>query len=133
MVKGWQDRILDWLLKNAGWLIIALTVGSLLGIWWIPIRETSKFTEQNEARRTMVQICGGVFAVFGFLLALVRLRHTAKDLAIKESADLTGRYMRAAELLGSIRDGGDGSKLPNLETRLGAIYSLERLAYDSRR
>jgi len=122
-------NILHWVQWNADWLTVAAALLCLMLIWRVPLWQSNDLGQQNEARRTLVQICGGVLAVLGFLLALVRIRHTDKDLAIKESEELAGRYLRAAELLGSVR-GRDGEML-NLESRLGAIYSLGRLADES--
>ena len=98
---------------------------------WIPAQQGKTFLEQNEARRTVAQICGGVFAIAAIVQAIIRVRQNARDLAIKESGERTGRYLRSAELLGSVRQGEGGSPAPNIESRLGAIYSLGRLAIDS--
>lgn len=59
---------------------------------------------------------------------------TREQLRITEQGNLTERFARAVEMLGSMRtekiDGKEQTK-PNLEVRLGGIYSLERLAKDS--
>jgi hypothetical protein len=79
----------------------------------------------------VVQICGGLFAIVAIVLAIIRVQQNTRDLAIKESGERTGRYLRSAELLGSVRQGEGGSFAPNIESRLGAIYSLGRLAINS--
>lgn len=135
------------------WLGAAVILAAAVwAIWWIPTQQSKDFLEQNEARRTVVQICGGLFAIVAIVLAIVRVQQNARDLAIKdrdiaikdrdlaikdrdlaskESGERTGRYLRSAELLGSVRRGKHGSPAPNIESRLGAIYSLGRLAIDS--
>ena len=111
--------------------IVLAVVVCVWVIYWIPAQQSTNFLEQNEARRTVVQICGGGFAIIAIVLAVIRIQQTTRDLAIKESGERTGRYLRSAELLGSVRQGEGGSPAPNIESRLGAIYSLGRLAIDS--
>jgi hypothetical protein len=121
-------------LEFGHWLGTGVVLAVALCVWailWIPAQQSKSFLEQNEARRTVVQICGGLFAIAAIVQAIIRVRQNARDLAIKESEERTGRYLRSAELLGSVRQGEGGSPAPNIESRLGAIYSLGRLAIDS--
>lgn len=111
--------------------VVLVVTPCVWAIWWIPVQQGTNFQEQNEARRTVVQICGGGFAIIAIVLAIIRVQQNTRDLAIKESVERTGRYLRSAELLGSVRPGEGGSPAPNIESRLGAIYSLGRLAIDS--
>jgi Pentapeptide repeats (8 copies) len=71
---------------------------------------------QNDARTTLVQAVGGAVLLIG-------LYFTLKNLQLTQDRQITERYTRAVEQLGSDK----------LEVRLGAIYALERIARDSER
>jgi uncharacterized protein YjbI with pentapeptide repeats len=71
---------------------------------------------ENDARTTLVQALGG-------LVLLVGLYFTLRNLQLAQDRQITERYTRAVEQLGSDK----------LEVRLGAIYALERIARDSER
>jgi hypothetical protein len=71
---------------------------------------------QNDARTTLVQAFGGAVLLIG-------LYFTLKNLQLTQDRQITEHYTRAIEQLGS----------GQLEVRLGAIYSLERIARDSAR
>ena len=141
--RVWKLASLENLEKNAAAFALLLAILGLLAVTFVPVWQTSGadqsvsggptgiFSQENEARRTVVQICGGLFAVFGILLAVMRVRHTARDVDINGSQERTGRYIKCVELLGSIRDRTKDEKEPSLETRLGAIYALRALAKDS--
>jgi hypothetical protein len=57
------------------------------------------------------------------------LRATNERLDIDREAQITNRFTQAIGQLGAELKNGD----PNLEVRLGGIYALERIAYDSLR
>jgi uncharacterized protein YjbI with pentapeptide repeats len=71
---------------------------------------------ENDARTILVQTLGGAVLLIG-------LYFTLKNLQLTEDRQITERYTRAVEQLGSDK----------LEVRLGAIYALERIARDSER
>jgi hypothetical protein len=119
-----RARIERVLLGHSGWWIAAFAVISATVILWFPEQQGSVFQERNESRRTAIQICAAGFAVFGFYLHFVRIRHAARG-------EANVRFLRLAELLGSMRDGDGGAKVPNIETRLCAIYGMSRLGEDS--
>jgi uncharacterized protein YjbI with pentapeptide repeats len=89
---------------------------------------------ENDARATLVQALGGAALLIGLFFTWRSIRATernllitqetaAKNLAIAQDGQITERYTRAIEQLGSNQ----------LEVRLGAIYALERIARDSER
>jgi hypothetical protein len=78
--------------------------------------------EENEFRKTLIQLIGGGFA-------LVAVYFTWRRVRVAEQGHLTDRYSKAIELLGAADKDGN----PNVEVRLGAIYALERIAQDSAR
>ncbi len=80
--------------------------------------------EYVQARNNTIQQLVGVILV-------VTLWLTWRQYQLSKSGQITDRFARAVELLGAVREGGDGRTEPNLEARLGAIYLLERIARDS--
>jgi uncharacterized protein YjbI with pentapeptide repeats len=77
---------------------------------------------QNEMRKTFIQIVGGAFA-------LIALYFTYRRVKVAEQGHITDRFTKAIEQLGAMT----AENKPNIEVRLGAIYALERIAFDSPR
>ena len=77
---------------------------------------------QNEMRKTLLQEVGGAFALFALYLTFRRVK-------VAEQGHITDRYTKAIEQLGALT----ADNKPNVEVRLGAIYALERIAFDSPR
>jgi hypothetical protein len=80
-----------------------------------------RFDMENEARRTNAYIIGGCLAVIGIILTFWRIRTLEKQVMVAQEGQITERFTRAIEQLGSDR----------MEVRLGGIYALERIANDS--
>jgi Pentapeptide repeats (8 copies) len=89
---------------------------------------------ENDARTTLIQALGGAALLIGLFFTWRSIRATernlqitqetaAKNLAIAQDGQITERFTRAVEQLGSDK----------LEVRLGGIYGLERIARDSER
>lgn len=74
----------------------------------------NQFERENEARRTLAQIVGGIFLLAG-LYSSVETLTTARE------GQITDRFAKAIEQLGDTK----------LAVRLGGIYALERIAKDS--
>ncbi len=83
---------------------------------------------ENEARKTLTQIVLGVFGLIVLYLTWRRVRASDRNVRVIEQGHITDRYTKAIEQLGKVEDGA-----PNIEVRLGGIYALERLAFDSPR
>jgi hypothetical protein len=77
---------------------------------------------QNEMRKTILQVLGGLFAIFALYL-------TFRRVVVAEQGHITDRYTKAIEQLGAMK----AENKSNVEVRLGAIYALERIAQDSPR
>lgn len=77
---------------------------------------------ENEMRKTLIQIVGGAFAI-------IALYFTYRRVKVSEQGHITDRFTKAVEQLGATT----AENKPNLESRLGAIYALERIAIDSPR
>ena len=86
------------------------------------------FDIENEARRTLAYIMGGLLAIIGIYMAHRRIRalerqvHIGQEqLQVAQEGQITEHFTRAIEQLGSDK----------MEIRLGGIYALERIANDS--
>jgi hypothetical protein len=75
----------------------------------------------DDYRKTVAQIVAGVGGLYGLHLVWRRTR-------VAEHNRITDLFTKAIEQLGKVEDGE-----PNIEVRLGGIYALERLAFDSPR
>jgi hypothetical protein len=94
-------------------------------LWQVPqwqvkhsldVTPANHFDRENEARKTLAQVLGGLFLVAGLYTSLETLS-TARE------GQITERYTKAVEQLAS----------EHLEVKLGGIYALERIAIDSER
>jgi hypothetical protein len=131
MRKGHMRKVAQFLRGNATLLVfLALVVGALWALISIPPQEVGWIKKvddvkreelENEARKTIIQVVGGAFAIFAIFLTLKRV-------VVAEQGHITDRYTKAIAQLGKL----DGDKR-NIEVRLGGIYALERIALDSPR
>ena len=132
----------DWMMYVlAGVITVAVLSLSLWVVWVIPKRQvrpiataqpdglTPKdlFNLENEARKTVAQIVGGVIVILGFFATAANIaitqRETEKNRALTLEGQITDRYTKAIDQLGNAK----------LEVRLGGIYALKRIAHDSTR
>jgi hypothetical protein len=81
----------------------------------------------DDYRRTLVQIIGGAFLLYGLYLTQRRTKATEETLEVTRETQVTDRFTKAITQLGAT----DSQGRKQIETRLGAIYSLERIAKDS--
>jgi uncharacterized protein YjbI with pentapeptide repeats len=115
---------------STGWWLIPFTVVSLAVIaafvlWRLPqwqveqmrgLNRKERFDRENEARKTLATILGGMVLLAGFF-------GTWQNLKVAQEGQITDRFTKAIEQLGK----------PELDVRLGGIYALERIANDSER
>jgi hypothetical protein len=118
--------------------LLTITVLILIFILWkLPRRQAQRslglnvgnqFDRENEARKTLAQIIGGV-------LLLAGLYSSVRTFDLQREGQVTDRFTKAIDQLGAVQPGGAVSKNAepkiNLEVRLGGIYALERIARDS--
>jgi Pentapeptide repeats (8 copies) len=113
--------------------LLTVSIVLLLTLLWLPEWMVNQYNGQpfsrieytnavNEYRKTLSQIMGGCALLVGLYFTW-RTTRTAED------GRITDRFSRAVEQLGATNK--DGSK--QIEPRLGGIYSLERIAGDSKR
>ena len=81
------------------------------------------FEIENESRGTLGQILSGVAVLTGLIFAWQQLGQTSDNLRVSQEGQITDRFSRAVDQLGS----------DELTVRLGGIYALERIARDSPR
>jgi Pentapeptide repeats (8 copies) len=121
--------------------LVATSIFVILLLWLLPkwqirhvvgLDSSSRFDRENEARKTLSQILGGLVLLVGFYftwqnLAITRESQVAAEkatqdnLRIAQEGQITDRFGKAITQLGDTK----------IEIRLGAIYALERLAKDS--
>ncbi|TMR15889.1 hypothetical protein ETD85_55735, partial [Nonomuraea zeae] len=75
----------------------------------------------NSARHTLVQAVTGLVVIGGVVFTALGLWYTAQTLNTTQQGQITDRYTKAVEQLGSTKS----------DVRLGGIYALQRLAFDS--
>ncbi|SDI07591.1 Pentapeptide repeat-containing protein [Actinokineospora alba] len=80
----------------------------------------------SAGRRDWTQTITAVTALGALLFTALSLQATREQIEVSEQGQITDRYAKAVELLGT-------SGAENFQTRLGGIYALERLAADSPR
>jgi uncharacterized protein YjbI with pentapeptide repeats len=110
-------------------IIIFLVMLLLLALQYIPHYQVAQFNitnqkdiadAENSYRATLAQIFGGIAIAIG-------LYYTWQRNNISQDGQITERFTRAVEQLGAVDKAGN----PAIEIRLGGIYSLERIAYES--
>lgn len=96
----------------------------------IPKWQTRKVTDpdkrlelENKLRATLAQILGGAVLLGGLYFTWQSLEESRKTLDVSREGQITERFTRAIDQLGSDK----------MEVRLGGIYGLERIANDSAR
>ncbi len=123
-----------WSLPNHRYLAgLFILVGIVLVLWVVPEWQAQYHSENvtdesfpllaNEYRKTIAQIIGGFLLLVGVYLNWRRITAVEQEVRSSEDRQITERFTRAIEQLGNSR----------LEVRLGGIYSLERIAKDSKK
>lgn len=115
-------------------IIIAIEIIILipLTLWKLPLLQVahieSSITDplalaelENKFRATLAQIFGGIAILYGLYLTGRRISINEKRADIAENGQITERFTRAIDQLGSDK----------LEVRTGGIYSLGRIANES--
>lgn len=104
-------------------LLIALPHWQVSGINNV----TEKVTQENQSRSTLAQVLGGVAIGIGLYYTWRRIGIAEEDLKATKEGQITERFTRAIDQLGSIDQLGN----PAIEIRLGGIYALERISNES--
>ena len=113
---------------------VAVVVGTIIAVlWYVPEWQGTRVPDDvssadtlrlvNEYRRTLAQIIGGLALLFGLYLTWRRIAATETSVEIANESQVTERFTRAIDQLGS----------EQIAIRLGGIYALERIARDSQK
>jgi Pentapeptide repeats (8 copies) len=106
-------------------LVLVAALILLVPTWMIPASVTPARAEslqaQNDLRTTLLQGIGGLFLIAGVVATWRQVQLTRRQLDLLREGQITERFTRAIEQLGS----------DNLDIRLGGIYALERIAFSS--
>jgi hypothetical protein len=117
-----------------GFLVVLAVAGAILAIYYVPKLQVPVcppgqdglppkicFDIENEARKTLAYILGGILAIIGIYMAHRRIRALERQVLVAQEGQITERFTQAIEQLGS----------KEIAIRIGGIYALERIAWDS--
>jgi len=120
------------------WLLLVVATLWLLTLVFLALNQADAGTDPLAIRWTVLGFVGLVTALGALVsapLALIRVQTTERQTRTAEQGHMTDRISHAVEQLGSEktvkRDGKAERTVPNIEVRIGAILSLERIAQDS--
>ncbi len=122
---------------NLAWasVLVSISIWAVYLLWKVPQWQAAAwarsgssnprelFEIENESRGTLGQILSGVAVLTGLIFAWQQLGQTSDNLRVSEEGQITDRFSRAVDQLGSAQ----------FTIRLGGIYALERIARDSPR
>ena len=126
-------------------LILVTGLLVVLVLWFVPklqaaysqgVTPENRFNRENDARKTLAQIVGGIFVLAGLYSSIKTFDVQRQSTNLQQEGQITDRFSKAIDQLGAINPGGteeNGRPRINLEVRLGGIYALERIAADSPR
>lgn len=83
--------------------------------------EKERIKLHDEMRKTIAQVIGGAFFVLGLFVTYNTFELNRQGHELSREGQVTERFSKAVELLGS----------EDLSVRLGGLYALERIAKDS--
>jgi hypothetical protein len=141
VIEPWNSDSRQMVLRT---LVAAALLAAMFAIWKVPqwqvelspkLSSKNRFDRENEARKTLAQILGGIFVLAGLYASLQTARMQTETFNLQRDGQITDRYTKAIEQLGAVlpgaKDEKSGGLLLNLPVRLGGIYALERIALDS--
>ena len=133
MLKRWErvPRGIRWL---AGIAVIVLTLAIVWALFvpaadWLAHHDVGSAkpalvqTARDAARGRLLTLAAGLFAGGALVYIARHFTLSRRSLELTEQGQVTERYTRAIEQLGSDK----------LDVRIGGIYALERIARDSAR
>lgn len=117
--------------------VIGVAIMAAFTLWRVPKWQVSNladlsrsdlFEQENEARRTLAQIIGGVVLLGGLFYTAENIRVAQRTQDLTRQGQITDRFTKAVDQLGKADQEGT---LNNLAIRLGGIYALERISKES--
>src|SRR5271165_2124086 len=131
LLREWISHPPDWFVSLSLGAGALLALAILLAILWkVPqwqvrhvkrLDAKERFDRVNEARKTLATILGGAAFLVGGFFTLQHLRVAQQNLEVAREGQITDRFSKAIEQLGSDK----------LQIRLGGIYALEGIANES--
>lgn len=128
--KDYSNHASELLANNRTLVIFIAVIFVVLLLWKVPMLQVENYTFnstreaaelENMFRTTLTQIAGGFVLFAGAYFAWKRVAATERNIEVLEEGQITERFTRAIEHIGSGKT----------EIRLGGIYALERIAKDS--
>lgn len=117
-----------WLIGAAAVVLLLIIVWALLvpGADWLARHDVgsakgSLATARDAARGRLLTLCAGLLATGALLFTARNFTLSRRTFELTEQGQVTDRYTKAIEQLGSDK----------LDVRIGGIYALERVARDS--
>jgi Pentapeptide repeats (8 copies) len=108
--------------------VLTLTGIALVPSWLVsldvrglPVTGQERLGAVNDTRATLLQVVGGVVLAFGIIATWRRLRINEEELRASRDGQITERFSRAIDHIGSA----------SVDVRMGGIYALERVARNS--
>ena len=134
MLKRWTTlpRDIRWLTIGITAVILALTI---VWVLFVPVPDALAHhdvgsasgallqTARDDARGRILTLVAGLFAAFALVYTARNFTLSRRTFELTEQGQVTDRYTKAIEQLGSDK----------LDVRIGGIYALERIARDSER
>ncbi|WP_372615318.1 pentapeptide repeat-containing protein [Aquicoccus sp.] len=121
------------LLTAFGWVLLpvwlVIFVATLWQVWLVVIGGTGTLSDSTSlgTGALIAALLGAPFVIWGTVLKHQTVRY-------QKEGHITDRITSAVEQLGAektVKKDGDETTKPNIEVRIGAILSLERIAQDS--
>ena len=137
--KRWFWKNWPWWVKVIAviWMLLPLFLLFLAPKWISPPQENGSPQNLFNHVRTIMLILaawyGVPFLIWRTILADRQTQATDKQTEINRESHYTELFTKAVEQLGAVREIPGKEPEPALEIRIGAIFSLERLAKDSER
>jgi hypothetical protein len=118
-------RSLRWLIGGIAAVVLAAAIAWVL---FVPAADWLAHQDVGSARGPLLQTArddarGRLLTLGAGLFAFVALAYTARTYSLSREGQVTDRYTKAIEQLGSDK----------FDVRIGGIYALERIARDSER
>jgi hypothetical protein len=129
-----DERFATGVISIAITIIAVLWLGPKLQIAHLKkLKPEERFQQENEARKTLAQIIGGVIVLGGLYYTGENIKiaqksadntqeATAETIELTRQGQITERFTKAVEQLGK----------EDISIRLGGIYALERIAKESK-
>jgi len=132
-IRAVWEKVYKFRNKHIVLLCLLFLGGLIFALWKVPQWQLTGYKEltgetrvqlENDLRKTLAQILGGLFVLVGGYLAWRRVTAAEQTILVTQEGQITERFTRAIQQLGD-KD--------SLAIRLGGIYALERIARDSRK